>query len=368
MRIAIIADALDFQYAGIRIYTRELIRALGKVAGDRHEILIVRAFEGKEFENVRELVLPVLQIPGYQVYRLNVQIPLALRKLRPDVVIEPRHVGPFNLPRKVLRATVIHDLTWKLFPEYHIWLSQRLQRAIVPWALRKTDLIIANSKHTEQDIRRHYPFTAQKTRTIYPGRESLFTPTKEPGLLEQYHIGQPYFLYLGTLEPRKNLVRLVEAYNLFRSWSSYAHQLVLVGKLGWKAQELLEAIDNSPYRKDIIQTGFVTAAHLPVLYTMAEAFVYPSLYEGFGFPVLEAFCCQTPVLCSDRSSLPEVAGDAALFFDPLKPASIAARLLEIVQSPHLQAELVARGSKRALCFSWEIAARQLLQELETIQK
>jgi len=320
MRIAFIADALDLQYAGIHIYTREILRALTALDSG-HEFIIIRAKAGEPIPNAQEIIVPVnSRIPAHQRIRLFTSIPRALVKAKADLVVEPSHFGPFNLPKHIKRVTILHDLTPFLSADFHVFSSRMFHRLLMPRVFRRTDHIITVSEHTRQDLISRFPFAESKSSPILLGRDENFVPTQDISILKKHNIHQPYLLYVGTLEPRKNLLVLLSAYEAFRQKNSQVNQLVLVGKKGWKTETLLAAIEASPYRKDIILTGYVERSELPVLYSMAKMFVYPSLYEGFGLPVLEAMSCGAVVLTSSISSLPEVGGDAALYFTQ-KPIS-----------------------------------------------
>jgi len=366
MKIAFIADALDFQYAGIHVYTREILKAL--VAVDKeNEYIVVRGKAGEKIEGAEEIIVPVNpNIPAHKEWRLFRAIPRALVRAGVDVVVEPRHFGPFNLPKNIRRVVVLHDLTPILFPDYHVLSSRILHRYLLPPVLRRADHVITVSEHTRRDLVARFPFTEKKSTSILLGRDQSFVPKNDNTVLEKYGILLPYFLYVGTLEPRKNLTVLVDAYNTFRQRSGLNHQLVLVGKKGWKIDNLLEKIQQSPFQKDIILTGYVAREELPVLYTMSEIFVYPSLYEGFGLPVLEAMSCGARVITSEVSSLPEVGGDAAMYFDPNSAKQLANLMLQLAFDAPLLKILSEKSLAQAQQFSWEKTARKTLNVLQNL--
>jgi len=363
MKIAIIADALDNQYAGIHVFTKALIDAIQRLDSG-HELIIIRTGKGGP-----ELEVPDWRIPAFggrlgQIYRLGWQIPRILRKLEVDAVIEPRHVGPFNLPRRVLRVTVVHDLGWLTVPKFHPFFPALLQRILVPMVLRRTDLIVTNSHWTAEDVRQHFPNCAAKTVAAPLGLTPGFSAQRNPAVLEKYGIQEPYLLFVSTLEPRKNMEGLLRAYTLARHALQEPIRLVLAGKMGWKTRSIEQALEEHPFRADIIHPGYIAAADLPVLYTMARALVYPSWYEGFGLPVLESFGCDTPVITSNVTSLPEVAGDAALLVEPGDPSDIAAKIVQIVGDESLRQKLIARGRERSTQYTWERTARIILEAME----
>lgn len=365
LRIAILADPLDRQYAGIHVYTRELIRSLAQI-NQQHEIFIIRPDRQGDIAGVTEIVVPILPIPGHQSFRLFVQIPFLLRKAKIDIVIEPGHFGPFNLPERIKRITVIHDLTPLLFPQLHTFLGQFLQKIFLPGILKRADHILVNSAYTQSDLIKFFPFCKGKSTVTLLGKEALYQPDYQQEVLVKYGIQQPYILFTGTIEPRKNLLTLLKAFELFKAASQLPHQLVWVGKSGWKNKEILHRISTSPFREDIIQTGYVPKEDLPPLYSQAAVFVYPSLYEGFGLPVLEAMACGAPVVVSNTSSLPEIGGDAALYFDPLDAQALADCLLSLANDPDFRKKKAKESLIQAAKFDWAKTARQSLEVIESL--
>jgi glycosyltransferase involved in cell wall biosynthesis len=244
--------------------------------------------------------------------------------------------------------------------------------------------VLADSEATRRDLVRHYQIPEDKIAVVYPGRDETLAPVTDPTMLDairaRYGLSGPYLLYVGTLQPRKNLVRLVQAFALLLESLAASHQspisnlqspasnlqLVLAGQKGWLYDEILSQIRKLDLTGRVILTGYVPDADLPALLSGALAFVFPSLYEGFGFPVLEAMACGTPVICSDASSLPEVAGDAALLVDPEDMEALAAALQRLVSDEALRRELVERGYRQVQRFSWRGCAEEALQVLEAV--
>lgn len=363
MRIAILADALDRQYAGIHIYTKEIIRSLAKIA-PQHEWLVVRPEAKGDIAGVEEVVIPLYNIPGHLPFRLFVQIPYVLSQKQVDIVIEPGHFGPFNLPRKIKRVTVIHDLTPLLFPEMHVFRGHALQRLFLPRILRRADHIITNSVYTRSDVIKRFPFAQNKTTAALLGKEAIFQPDHRPEILGKYGITNPYFLFTGTIEPRKNLPVLLKAFEHLKGETGSEHQLVLVGKVGWKSEELVQKIHASPFATDILQLGYLDREDLPAIYSQAIAFVYPSLYEGFGLPVLEAMACGTPVITTNVSSLPEVGGEAACYFAPEDVTRLVAHMQRLSEDASLREQRIQASLQQAAKFSWEKAAKAFVGALE----
>ncbi len=366
-RIAILADPIDNQKGGVHVYTRELVKGLLEDPGD-FEIILIREKRDPQMTGFRQIVIPNIRIGfGLAALRLFLVVPIVLWWNRVDAVVEPAHFGPFNLPRRIKRVTVIHDLTPLLFPQYHRFHSQWLQRMFLKRILRKASLIIANSAYTARDIQRVFPFTRGRVAPILLGYDPSMQRTEDTDMLRSMNISEPYWLAVGTIEPRKNLVRLLEAFTLFRNDHPQTMKLVIVGERGWKASQFYSALERHPYRADIVLTGFVTTDQLTVLYSMAMALVYPSEYEGFGLPVLEAFACGCPVICSNVSSLPEVGGDAAWYADPEDVESLVRQMRAMAALPdearsHLQRSCLVR----AQAFGWDLHAREFIRNLKAL--
>jgi glycosyltransferase involved in cell wall biosynthesis len=348
MKVAIIADPIDNQKGGIHVYTRELVAALDRQETE-HEYLLLRERIDPEIKNLEQIALPNLRFGlGLAALRLFFVVPWVLSRHRVDAVMEPAHFGPFNLPPRIRRITMMHDLTPILFPEYHNWHSQQLQRIFLPGILRRARLVLSNSQNTTRDLHKHYPGTQQKTATILLGADHLKNQRVERrDYLDDQQIHTPYWLSVGTIEPRKNLLLLLEAYQLFREHVPEQVSLIITGQKGWKSDAFFQALEQHPFRKDILLTGFVPDEALSELYSHALALVYPSEYEGFGFPVLEAYRCGCPVVCADNSSLPEVGGKWAFYHDAHDRDSLYKAMSE-----SYQLRGAAREAYRAEVIQW----------------
>lgn len=293
----------------------------------------------------------------------HVRLANELNRRPPDVFFTPAHVIPFSY-RGISVATV-HDLGYHYFPEAHT----RLQLAYLKLSTRNNGRIsrriIADSRATKTDLVKLYKIDPGKIDVIYPGIDpQLARETDEQkvaAIRRKYNIGSPYLIFISTLQPRKNLQRLIRAY----SASGLTHELVLAGKRGWHARQIMEEIDRlePPVRRRVKLTGFVDDVDKAALISGATALLYPSLYEGFGFPLLEGQICGTPVLAANTSSLPEIAGDAALLVNPEDTIAMAEAMQRLVTDASLQNDLRGRGYANARRFTWENAAAQVLQTL-----
>lgn len=270
----------------------------------------------------------------------------------------------FQPSAKSVVAT-IHDLTIEKFPELHLkenrlFSEQRHRR------LAESDAkIIAVSENTKNDFVEFYGVDPGRIEVVYHGKDEMYRPIEDEGMIDsvksKYGIEGPYILYLGTIEPRKNLERLVEAFNELKKVSRIPHSLVLAGKKGWFYEGLIRKIREFGLEGDVIFTDFVEEREKPLLINGAEVFVYPSLYEGFGLPVLEAMACGVPVVTSDVSAIPEVTGEkGALLVDPLKSDEIGAGIWKILSDSGGAGALGRAGMERAAEFSWEKCAGETL--------
>lgn len=279
----------------------------------------------------------------------------------PDVLFIPAHVVPsIHPPRTVV---TIHDLGYLAFPEAHTRARRLDLHLSTLWSTRTAHHIIAVSQATRNDLIRRYLVPPTKISVIHHGLSAHFHPptshTEHETVAARYGIHGPYLLSVGTVQPRKNLVRLIDAYaQVVRDNAGDTPHLVLAGKRGWLTESIERRATEHGIAERVHFTGYVDDADLPALLGGAVAFVFPSLYEGFGFPVLEAMACGTPVLTSTTSSLPEVAGDAALLVDPHNTHAIAGGLVQLITDAALRTTLRERGLARAARFTWERCAQE----------
>lgn len=286
----------------------------------------------------------------------------ALWRSRPDVTFVPAHTLPLWFPGPAV--VTVHDLGYVYFPEAHPPLARRYLAWSTRHSVRRASRIIVDSLATARDLSAHYHVPQHRISLVYPGVDPSLAPVRDSERLaavrRRYGLPERYLLFVGTLQPRKNIARLVRAYALWREQSGMREVgLVLAGPRGWLYDPVWTA--GAP---DVVMTGYVADADVPALYSGALALLFPSLHEGFGFPVLEAMRCGTPVITSNTSSLPEVAGDAALLVDPRDVQAIAAAIDRVVADEALRASLVERGFQQAATFTWERAAQQTLRVLE----
>jgi glycosyltransferase involved in cell wall biosynthesis len=301
--------------------------------------------------------------------RLSVEV----TRRPPDVLFVPSHVLPVLHPRR--SVATVHDLGYRHFPEAHKRLARMYLELGTRFNVRSSAHVLADSRATRDDLIRFTGVAADKVTVVHLGRDESLAPVEDPqrlaavqqrlGIRQQGQPAAPYVLYIGTLQPRKNLARLVDAFALVRQQRPDL-LLVLAGRRGWLADAILQRVAALGLQDAVCFPGFVADEDLPALLSGAVCFAFPSLYEGFGLPVLEAQACGAPVLAANSSSLPEVAGDGALLVDPLDTAAIAAGLLRLVEDETLRAELRSAGFANVQRFSWQRCAEQTLSVLEAV--
>lgn len=359
MRIAILADPIDNQQAGIHYYTREFLTHLGKIT-TKNEYMAIRMSTAPQISGIENIVVRNYpKIPGYKAYRMFLSLPRKLSRMNVDAVVEPAHFGPFNLPSRIKRVTVIHDLTPIKYPHFHRFHSQLLQRVFLKGILKRANLIIANSRSTLNDVIQYLPSANDKTEYIYLGKDPIFKRTLNDELIEEkYDLHQPYCLYIGTIEPRKNLLTLLKAFEVLKQEHNSTLELVIGGQSGWKSKNFFMELDKHPFRKDIRLLGYIQREDMPSIYSHARVFIFPSLYEGFGMPVLEAMSCGTPCIVADNSSLPEVGGLASDTFDTKDFNSLAALIHRYENDHTYRDDRSSLAITQAKQFSWDNYARE----------
>lgn len=290
----------------------------------------------------------------------------AVRREQPDVLFVPSHVVPWPNTGPVPSVVTIHDLGYVHYPGKHPLPSRMYLSWSTQHSARVARRVIAVSHATAHDLITLNGTASTKVRVVHSGVDELLQPVRDRAAIDdlcrRLGIPGPYVLHVGSLQPRKNLPRLVEAFSRVRDEVA-GLSLVLAGRPGWNYQHLLDRIAHLGLEDRVLLPGYVPDADLPTLYSGASVYAFPSLYEGFGFPALEAMACGTPVVCSNVSSLPELVGDAALTFAPTDVAGMAATLRVALADPAIRRRLVTSGADRAAMFSWAAAARQTMEVL-----
>jgi len=374
VRIVIDYTPAVFQGAGIGRHTRGLVQALAPLAGGHDVSLLVfgRPPAGK-ISAPAGFSLRVVPIPNRWLtigwHRLGAPFPVDWLSGSMDLY----HASDFVLPpvRRARTLLTVHDVSFLTTPQCAEASLRNFLSGVVPQSVTRADHVLADSESTRRDLIQLLGVPGDKVTVVYPGVEPSFCRKDDPVELQRlrvrYGIGDgPFILGVGTLEPRKNWPALIRAWAHLRRENRLPHRLVIAGGTGWLTEGIFEAAEASGLRSEIIFTGFVADADLAALYSTADVFVLPSLYEGFGIPVLEAMACGTPVVCADNSSLPEATGDAALLVDATDEAGIAAAIQGLLENEALRMQLQQRGFEQAQRFTWDAAARTLLNTYERV--
>lgn len=289
--------------------------------------------------------------------------PIAVGRSGASVLHAPAYVAPLIQPCPTV--VTIHDLSFLLMPQLFN-LANRLHLGMLTrLSAKRARRVIAVSDATRSAIVQLLGVPADRVDVVYHGIEPTFQPITDSAAIrafcQQHQLDQPYLLYLGTIEPRKNVEALIRAYAQARRNGGLRLPLVVAGGRGWRDAAVFELVQSLRIGDHVRFTGFVPFEEQPFWYSAAAAFVYPSRLEGFGFPVLEAMACGAPVITSNRSALPEVAGDAALLVDPDDPSAIGEAIVRVIEDRSLAETLRARGFAHARRFTWEAAARRTEQ-------
>lgn len=371
MRVAVDAHMVGSRETGNEAYIRNLLRGFQSLAvsGVQFDIL-----HTAQTQTLWDTASPTEGFGAVQIIPRNpfLRIPWAIPRIVRRRSIDVLHMTYNAPPRRLDSALVVsvHDLAYKLYAQYYPLRVRLLLSLLVPLSVRRADIVICLSEHSKRDIIREYSVEGKKI-VVTPGAASpefCYLERTSACLLgeikERYGVKGPFFLAVGNLEPRKNLIRLVRAFHSLRQGKGIAHRLVIAGQAHWKASSIGRMVEQLGLNDEVIFTGYVPIADLVLLYNAASAFVYPSLYEGFGLPILEAMSCGTPVIASNVASLPEVAGDAALLVDPLSEQSLADAMSCLLTDKSLQISLREKGLRHAEKFSWESTARLTLKAYE----
>jgi len=354
------------QRAGIGRYTRNLVSALAQTDRENRYTLFCRG-QGADVAgwpaNFDVRTTPVSdRLLTAAWHKLRLPFPVERLSGKSDIF----HSTDFTLPplAAALGVATIHDLSFLRLGEHADPGLRDYLNARVPKTVAQAKRVLADSESTQRDLMELLGTPAGKISVVYAGVEERFQPVNDPKRLEQvrsrYQLPDQFVLFVGTIEPRKNLKRLISAYAKMRHETALPHKLIISGAKGWLYEGVFEQVRLEGLTGGVLFPGFVADEDLPALYTLASLFVFPSLYEGFGLPPLEAMACGTPVVASNNSSLPEVLGTAALFVDAHDTASIAQAMVRVLSDKSLSARLSRLGRAQATRFTWQAAAEQLM--------
>lgn len=353
VRIGLDGHTIGRRKTGNETYARGLASALAALGDPEADLLLYTLDPATPpIAGVHEMrVRPAMSVP-----RLLAGFPWALRRDRADVALF-QYVTPPLCPCPAVVA--IHDVSFEDHPDWFEPMQRARMRLTTPASARRASQVITLSQFTRDELVGRYRLDPHRVSVIPLAAAPRFKPEADEhsrAAVSRLKLPESFVLAVGNLQPRKNLRRLLGAFATARR-SGLEHGLVLAGQPGWRAQELLHTIDSLGLREVVMLTGYVSDDELVALYNLADAFAYPSLYEGFGLPVVEAMACGTPVLTSSTTCMPELAGDAALLVDPSDEDALAAGLLRLAGDTALRAQLHKRGLARAASYSWERTAR-----------
>ena len=359
IRVGIDARLLSEQVTGIGRYTAELTKELVKQDGTFFLYSPKNIDVGDwKLPNVTLRAASFKSRVGKMCWSQS-YLPYWASIDRVDVFWGATHRLPYLLPASVARVVTIHDLVWKHSGESMRPVSRWLENRLMPAAVRLADRVVADSNSTAMDLKVEFPSVVSKIRTVYPGVTVFPSLAQRPEYLVSIGVVQPYFLFVGTLEPRKNLHRLLRAYAGLDDASRQRCKMVIAGGKGWGSFDVHSFISDVGLKDSVVVIGYVSDAELATLYENAQFLAMPSLYEGFGLPIVEAMSYGIPVLTSQTSSMPEVAGDAGVLVDPFDEMLISAGLSSLLNNECYRNELASRATSNARRFSWQNAAKKM---------
>lgn len=353
---------------GTGYFTKEVLRRITvNNPGHRFHFFFDRPFDERYLfsSNVQGHVLsPPARHPLLWKYWFDVKVPRLLKKLKADVFLSPD--GQCSLTTKVPQVLVVHDLAFLHRPEGYQKSHLLYYKRYTPRFISKAKAVLTVSEFSKKDIVDKYKTDEKKIQVVYNGVKDVFNPidfAEQENVKESYTGGFAYFLYAGAIHPRKNLLNLLKAFSIFKRRLQSSLKLVLAGRLAWKNEELLTLLKTYKYKDDVVLTGYLSEEALAKLTASAYAVVYPSLFEGFGVPVIEAMACGVPVLTSKGSSMEEISEGAALYFDPQNVEEMGDALMRIYKDEEGKKVLIKKGLKIAEKYSWEKTADAVWEEL-----
>jgi len=360
---------LDGRLDGIGRFTDETLRIITSQHNE-HQFLFYfdREFNEKYIynSNVQPVVLPPqARHPFLFLSWFEASLPLHFKYSKPDVFLSPD--GFLSLSTRVKSVGVIHDLNFEHFPEDIPFLVRKYYKTMFPRFAQKASRLATVSEYSKKDVADTYGINTSKIDVVYNGAGNIFRPLPEDTKQEtrkKFTNGSDYFFFVGTLHPRKNLVNLFKAFDLFKKSDIKNIKLVIAGAKMWWTDEIRLAYEGMVFRDEVIFTGRVSDQDLAMLMASALALTYVSYFEGFGIPILEAFSCDTPVITSNLTSMPEVAGNAAILTDPFSPVSIAGAMQKLASDNAFRQKMIDAGREQRLKFSWQQTADKLWDCIE----
>lgn len=373
MRIAVNARfLLKDKLEGIGWFSFEILKELVRQQPDDEFIFFFDRPYDAAFvfaDNITPVVLqPPARHPILFVLWFEWSVARALKRYKADVFFSPDNFCSLRTDCPTL--LVVHDLSYLHFPKQVSWMQLQYYRYFMPRFIQKAERIATVSNYTKQDMLAQFPIPASKIAVSCNGCRPEFQPlslAEKKSVQAKYAAGEAYFFYVGAVHPRKNIHRLIAAFDRFKQATNSSMQLLIAGRFSWQTGIVRDAYEAAVHQADIQFLGYVSNEELPRLVAAASALTYISLFEGFGVPLLEAMHCDVPIITSNISSLPEVAGKAAVLVNAKKEASIAEAMQQIVTNPVLRQQLIEEGRLQRQKFSWQKAAAVISQELGKLE-
>ncbi|HTR81637.1 MAG TPA: glycosyltransferase family 1 protein [Bacteroidota bacterium] len=387
MNIAIDGRTIAQRKTGVGMYAERLVQALLQCdPRNQYHLFLIEPNDHIAAPNLTKHMIVGYERALLNRYWENFILPKEIRRHKIDIFFDPAYALPFfirfgralsgiplpasfryffNAHRKVKYVVTIHDVISRVYPEHFTPKMKMWQRFFLWNAQRSADRVIADSQSTRNDILRFYPSYKDRISVIYPDLSDSFHIVSDRTALasvrSRYSLPEKFILYVGTIEPRKNIQAVAAAYRDLPPEIQSRYELVIGGNIGWYAEKILDEIKSYNLENRVHLIGYVDDAHIPALFSMASVFVFPSLYEGFGYPPLEAMACGVPVVSSDRSSLPEAVGDAAVLVDPTNIQQISDAMRKIISDEKLAEDLRRKGLARSALFTRNSCAEEVLK-------
>lgn len=371
MNVGILSWMIDKKRTGVNNYLYNLIKNMIK-NGKANEISLIHYEKSDDpiYSQVNDIRIPEMPLKLTSA----IGIPQAVKNAEIDVLHVPVHwynqITPFVLNREIKKVLTLHDLTPILFPEMHTRETNLTWKSSLKFIKNKTNIVICDSISTKNDCIKLLNIPEKRLKVIPLSADEQYKPLKDKEKIREelkrgYNIDSPFILFVGTLEKRKNVPALLKSFYKLKK-SELDHKLVIVGGKGWKYTKIFDLIEELNLQNEVIFTDYVSDEYLVKLYNAADLFVYPSLYEGFGLPPLEAMACGCPVITSNTSSLPEVVADAGIMINPNDVDSLTESMLKILTDPELREELSRKSLERAEMFSWKKTAKETWKVYEDV--
>ena len=373
MKIAVTAIFLNSgPLEGYGHYSHEILKELVEINPD-HEFLFLydRPLQQLLIQHPRvshEVIRPATRQPLAMAYWYHIRASKRVRSWGASVWLQPYGMASFY--SKIPQLMIVHDLAAFHFPKAIPWYHRWHYRLFTKKALQKASAVASVSHATRTDIQHQFPSLAQQEIAVLPGAaRKIFQPVAweiAREIKEKYTGGQEYFLVAGSIHPRKNLLTLLKAFSLFKKWQKSNMKLVIAGRWAWQNEAITEKLSTYKYRNDLVITGYISEQEMAEVMAGAYALIYPSVWEGFGLPLLEAMQCGIPVLVSDQPALRETGGDAACYFDPQHPDDLAEKMKKLYRDENWKQALVREGFQHNEKFSWKKTAALLETQLQLI--